>query len=85
MCPWLERRATDRLLEHHPLFTQDTDGMPPKRSSSYHGAQTKLVHARFEEITGGLSFDIRVEGQNGISETVGYVPSLACAGWFLWL
>ena len=32
---------------------------------------------RLEKTTGELSFDIRVERQKGVGETVGYVPSFS--------
>lgn len=69
----MECRVADELLDQLPLFVQDTDGTPSK--GKFIMGRRNWCSIRLENSTGELSFDIRVERQKGVGETVGYVPT----------
>jgi len=71
----LECRIADDLLDQLPLFVQDTDGSPSK--GKFIMGRRNWCSVRLDKAIGELSFDIRVERQKGIGETVGYVLSVS--------
>ncbi|KAI0071818.1 hypothetical protein K474DRAFT_1712149 [Panus rudis PR-1116 ss-1] len=67
---------THRTLHHMntdesmiPLFTNDTDGSPPK--NRYIMGRRNWCSVKYDHTTGDLVFDIRVEKQKGYGTTVG--------------
>ena len=65
-----KRRFADRFLGQLPLFIQDTDGTPSK--GKFIMGKRNWCSIRWDQKTGGLLFDIRVERQKGVGETVRY-------------
>jgi len=70
-----ECRIADDPHDQLPIFVQDTDGTPSK--GKFIMGRRNWCSIRLEQSTGELSFDIRVERQKGIGETVGYAPSFS--------
>ena len=66
----LKCRFADRFLGQLPLFIQDTDGTPSK--GRFIMGRRNWCSIRWDQRTGELSFDIRVERQKGVGETVGF-------------
>lgn len=58
-------------LPQVPVFKTDPDGSSPK--SKYIMGRRNWCSAKWDPRTGGLVFDIRVEKQKGVGQTVGCV------------
>lgn len=71
----LKCRITDDPHNQLPTFVLDTDGTPSK--GKFIMGRRNWCSVRLENSTGELSFDIRVEKQKGVGETVGYAPSFS--------
>jgi hypothetical protein len=61
--------STNETNDQVPIFKRDTDGSKPK--SKYIMGRRNWCEITLEEMSGDLSFDIRVEKKQGYGETVG--------------
>jgi hypothetical protein len=77
----LGSRAAEHFHAQLPLFALDTDGTPSK--GKFIMGRRNWCSVRWDQMTGGLSFDIRVEREQGIGETVGYARPLSSSGLYL--
>lgn len=66
-------QTMDKLNFGHqiPLFSTDTNGSP--RKQKYIIGRRNWCSINWDGVTGDLVFDIRVEKEKGIGQTVGYV------------
>jgi len=81
LAPKTHKSMHDQLTDEEmlPLFTQDTDGTPSK--SRFIMGRRNWCSIRWDQKTGELSFDIRVEKQKGVGETVGYLVKAPPPRW----
>jgi hypothetical protein len=77
----LGNRSAEHFYAQLPFFAQDTDGTPSK--GKFIMGRRNWCSVRWDQMTGGLSFDIRVEKEKGVGETVGYARPLSSSGLYL--